>query len=324
MTKKNISKISKRIKTQIETFDQDDVIVACVKYIPREDVDKYNHLGVSLIEQEIMVPPPFAPDLSAGKYSRANLEGYEKKRNDLPKISKDFNFEAPNWGGYGTHTVSRTREVFRKDFYPPKQVELKIELIEKKERGFVLKFSIEQVINRRTPDFEKELLYNLNLLQENVGFIDVFPSMATLADFKKSVSVDWEILPPGTVDEVIEALLNNKKKQNITPDQIKVMKERIMVMSKLNPLNYIKGTSGFLRYFGAQFGDDFVVFENIQYGNAIYIMYNTWKELSQKSRIELLNGPREDFERIEHVSGWEQLLKKAIKEYRGSNNTLTN
>lgn len=322
MAKKNIFKISKRIKTQIETFDQDDIVVACVKYILRDDIDKYKHLGVILTDKEIIVPPPFAPDLSAGKYSRANLEGYEKKRDDLPKVSKDFSFEAPNWNGYGTHTVSRTREVFRKDFYPPKQVELKIELIEKRENGFVLKFSIEQVINRRTPDFEKELLYNLNLLQENVGFIDVFPSMATLAEYKKTVSVDWEILPPGTVDEVIEALLNNKKKQNITPDQIKVMKERIEVMSKLNPLNYIKGTSGFLRYFGAQFGDDFVVFENIQYGNAIYIMYESWRELSQKSRVDLLNGPREDFERIEHTSGWEQVLKKATREYRKRNKSV--
>jgi hypothetical protein len=28
---------------------------------------------------------------------------------------------------------------------------------------------------------------------------------------------------------------------------------------------YIAGTDGFLRYFGAKFGDDFVVFENVRF-----------------------------------------------------------
>ncbi len=322
MTKKNIHKISKRIKAQIETFDQDDIVVACVRRVATQDLYKYKHLGIALNGTEIVIPLPFLPGVHAGKYSRANLEGYDKKRKDLPKISKDYSWEAPNYKGYGTHTVSRARQIFRKDFYSPKLVELKIELIEKTESDFVLKFSIEQVINRRTLDFEKELLYNLNLLQENVGSIDVFPSIATLADYKKTVSVDWEIIPIGTIDQVLASMLNNKNKQIITPDQIKVMKDRIGVMSKLNIKNYIKGTSGFLRYFGAQCGDDFVIFENIQYGNAIYVMYESWKELSQKSRIDLLNGPREGFERIIHIHGWEQVLKKTVDQYLKKSNFL--
>lgn len=296
MVRKNIIKIPNKIKEQIKTFSQDDVVVACVKYVSNEEINKYKHLNISYIKEELIIPPSRTPNPNAGKFSRANLEGLEKKRTDLPKISKEFSHEAPNWHGYGTHTVSRSRDVFRKDFYPPKEVELKIEQIEKREHGFKIKFSIEQVINRRTPNFEKELLYNLNILQENVGMIDVFPSIATLADYAKTVYIDWEILPPGTVDDIVAALLKNRSEQSITPNQIKIMRERIGSMSKLKPVAYIKGMTGFLRYFGAKFGDDFVVFENIKYGNALYLMYDSWEELSKKSRTELLNGPREGFD----------------------------
>lgn len=315
MARKNILKIPAKIKKQIETFGQDDVVVACVKYIQNEEIHKYKHLKMRYINGELVLPPSKTPNPSAGKFSRANLEGLEKKRPDLPKISKGFSMEASSWG-YGTHTVSYSRDVYQKDFYPPKEVELKIEQIEKRENGFKIKFLIDQVINRNTPNFEKELLYNLNLLQENVGMIDVFPSIATLADYAKTVYIDWEILPPGTVDEIIEALLKNQKTGSITPDQVKVMRERIGVMSKLKPVVYIKGTSGFLRYFGAKFGDDFVVFENIKYGNALYVMYDSWVEQSKKSRTELLNGPREDFDRIEHRDGWGDVLQKFVREYR--------
>lgn len=322
MARKNIIKIPNKIKKQIEVFNQDDIVVACVKYIPNEEINKYKHLNISYINGELIVPPSRTPDPNAGKFSRANLEGFEKKRTDLPKISKEFSFEAPNWGGYGTHLVSRSRKVFQKDFYPPKEVELKIEQIEKREHGYKIKFSIEQVINRRTPNFEKELLYNLNLLQENVGIVDVFPSIATLADYAKTVYIDWEILPPGTVDEIIEALLKNQNKESITLDQIKTMRERIGVMSKLKPVVYIKGTTGFLRYFGAKFGDDFVVFENIKYGNALYVMYDSWEELSKKSRTELLSGQREGFDRVEHKKGWDGILRKFVQKYRYKNKSI--
>ncbi len=126
--------------------------------IPNEEINKYKHLSMCYINGELVLPPSRTPNPNTGKFSRANLEGLEKKRTDLPKISKEFSSEAPNWNGYGTHDISYTRDVFQKDFYPPKEVELKIEQIEKREHGFKIKFLIDQVINRNTQNFEKELL----------------------------------------------------------------------------------------------------------------------------------------------------------------------
>jgi hypothetical protein len=312
--KKNILKIPTKILDQITAFDQDDVVAATVKLIKPSDVERYSHLGIRLGPEGISLPSPTTPDPNAGRYSHANLYGMEKKRTDLPMYKKEFGHWAPSWGSSGTHYISRERDVYRRDFYPPKQVELSVTLISSPGDNFLVKFAIEQVINRRTPRFEQELLYNLNLLQENIGSADVFESAASLADYAASVHVDWQLLPPGTVEEVLIAMLHGKR--SVTADQQTVMKERVTVMSKLKPEAYVTGTDGFLRYFGAKFGDDFVAFENAQYGNALYIMYESWETLSKKSRIEILAGDLDSFDRIEHRKGWIDQFSGRVSKYR--------
>ena len=316
MAKRNFLKIPLKIIERIRTFDQDDVVVACAKFLRPEDVERYFYLGLSLAGAELVVPMPAVPNPAAGKWSRANVEGYEKIRRDLPKIIKSVSVEVPNWGDWlnGSHEVTWSREVYQRDFYPPKEVELSVALLRKENSGYLVKFAIDQVISRRTASFERELLYNLNLLQENVGAVDVFVSAASLADYAATIRVDWQLLPPGSVDEVVRGMLKGKKP--VTPEQEETMRKRVSVMGQLKPEAYIAGTDGFLRYFGAKFGDDFVVFENVRYGNALYLMYEEWQALSKRSRVELLNGPRESFDRIEHREGWEEQLKAAVRNYR--------
>jgi hypothetical protein len=108
------------------------------------------------------------------------------------------------------------------------------------------------------------------------------------------------------VDEVVKHILQGKRQ--ISADQKTIMEERLKVMARFKPTVYIAGTNGFLRYFGAKFEDDFVAFENLAYGNALYIMFEGWETLSRRSRVELLKGPRDGFERIEHREGWAQQL----------------
>lgn len=311
---KNLLKVPASILQRLATFDQDDVVAATVKLVLPADLRRYAHLGLSLHDGNLGIPEPQPPKASAGRYSNANLFGMEKVRKDLPKITKSYGFWAPSWGSGSYHYVSHDREVYIREVYPPKEVNLSIALVERRGEGFLLKFAIDQVLSRRTPNFEQELLYNLNLLQENVGAADVFESATSLADYARSVKVDWQLLPPGTVDEVVAAMLRGKGP--VTPQQEAVMKERIAVMHGLKPEAYITGTDGFLRYFGAKFGDDFVVFENARYGNAIYIMYEGWEALSQKSRIELLAGDRDRYDRIEHRPGWVNQLRGRVQAYR--------
>lgn len=311
---KNLLRIPQGVLQRLSTFDQDDVVAATVKLVLPAEVGRYGHLGLSLEGDDIGFPEPQPPKAAAGRYSNANLYGMEKVRKDLPKVTKSYGFWAPSWGSGSYHYVSHDREVYIREIYPPKQVDLSVALVERRGQGFLLKFAIDQVLSRRTPNFEQELLYNLNLLQENVGGADVFESATSLADYALSVKVDWQLLPPGTVDEVVAAMLRDKRP--VAPQEEAVMRERVTVMHRLKPEAYITGTDGFLRYFGAKFGDDFVAFENARYGNALYIMYDGWEALSQRSRIELLAGDRDSYDRIEHRNGWIDQLRGRVQAYR--------
>ena len=312
--KKNLQKIPSLILEQIRTFDQDDVIVAAVKKISVEELADYKHLGIVANGVELVLPSPQLPDPEAGRYSHANVYGKEIIRKDLPKFSKDFGHMAPSWGSGGYHWVSQVREVYQRDFLPPKQVELSLTYVGKQQNFHLVKFAIDQVINRRTPNFETELLYNLNILQESIGTTAIYTSTTTLSEYAASVKVDWQLLPPGTVDEVIAAMLHGKR--SVSAEGQKVMRERVGAMSKLKPEAYVTGTDGFLRYFGAKFGEDFVAFENLHYGNALYILHEGWELLSKKSRIEILAGNSSSFDRILHKEGWIDQLKHLVNVYR--------
>ena len=312
--RKNLNQIPKSILQHINSFDQDDVVAAAVKLIKEADAALYAHLGISWSDAGPKLPDSHVPNPNAGRYSKANAFGMEKVRRDLPMVKKEFGFWAPSWASGSYHYVSHEREVYVREVFPPKQVELTISMVGERDGGYLVKFAIDQVINRRTPNFERELLYNLNLLQENVGAADVFKSTSTLEEYAARVRVEWQLLPPGTVDQVIEAILRGKKKP--TAQQEAVMRDRITVMNQLKPEAYITGTDAFLRYFGAKFGEDFVAFENIQYGNALYVMYEGWQTLSKKSRIDILSGDPDTYTRIEHRKGWIAQFREMVRAYR--------
>jgi hypothetical protein len=204
--KKNLLKVPQPLLNRLNAFAADDVVVAAVKRITARDVERYQGLGISIESDELALPSSFVPPVEAGKYSRANVEGKDVVRKDLPMVTKTFSWESPNWGDWsnGSHTHYMTREVYQRDFIPPKEVQLSITLLEVRDGPeFIVKFAVDQVLSKQAPDFEADLLYNLNILQENLGAADVFPSSASLAQYLETVRVDWEILPVGRIDEVV-------------------------------------------------------------------------------------------------------------------------
>jgi hypothetical protein len=281
-----------------------------------EDLSQYAHLNLRVENGAIVIPQPAVPPARMGKFSDINVNGREVVRRDLPMTTKTVVIEAPNWGGYGTHDVWQTREVYQRDFIAPKELTISMELLAQNpaSSNFTVKFSVEEVLNRAAADFDIELLYNLNLMQENVGAVGVFASTATFADYLKTVHLDWEILPPDKLDEVIRQMLHGKRP--VSAQQQLVIKSRLTAMERLKPQCYIAGTNEFLRYFGAKFEDDFVAFENLNYGNALYVMHENWEQLSQRSRIDLLKARPRGFERVLHVAGWEDRLRALLQEHR--------
>jgi hypothetical protein len=316
VARKNLRKIPAHVRAKISGLDVDDVVVASVKRINLNDLARYPHLNLRVENGRVVTPAPTVPAETIGRYSSINVNGKEVVRRDLPKTTKTFSVEVPNWGDWynGSHEIDWTREVYQRDFIPPKELTVSVELLVEDAEAITVKFAVDQVLSRAAEDFEDDLLYNLNILQEVLGAADVFPSDATLAEFLRTVRVDWEILPAGRrVDEVLADILRGKRP--VTVEKQREMRERLAVLAGLNPREYIAGTSEFLRYFGARFDDDLVVFENLNYGNAIYVMYERWEELSRRSRIDLLKGPRDGFERVPHNDNWGRRLKDVLAQH---------
>jgi len=213
VAKQNYRKIPADVLAKITKLAVDDIIVACVKRLKPEDVARYAHLNLKLENGIIVIPQPVIPPARMGKFSDTNVNGKEVVRRDLPMTTKTVIIEAPNWRGYGTHDVWQSRDVYQRDFIAPKELTLSMELLTQDPNGtgFTVKFAVDEVLSRAAADFDTELLYNLNIMQENVGAVDVFASAATLADYVKTIHVDWEILPPGKLDEVLERMLQGRR-----------------------------------------------------------------------------------------------------------------
>lgn len=319
--KRNYRKIPQFIWTRITMIESNHIVVACVRKIPESDIQegKFAHLGIRLDNEEIVFADKILPKPIMGKYSRTNIEGDEIIRKDLPMITKTYAVETPNYGdwSYGSHEVYWDREVYVREYVPPKLNEIAIEMVAQETNGetiYVFKFKVDEVLDTTSKHFRRDLLASLNHLQENTGNIGVFESEAPIEEYLKTLYVKWEILPPGTRQGNIAKIMSRFK---ITSEEDKTMVvERYDILSKLKPVAYIAGTSGFRRYFGAKFSERLVAFENLEYGNALYVMYEDWEALSKKTRIELLRGDNKGFDRIIHTKGWKTQLEFLIESNR--------
>lgn len=320
--KKNLRKIPPRLLYKINSIESNDIVAACVKNLKKTDIQNglYKHIQILIDSTGITFPSKILPSPKTGMYSKTNIEGKEIVRKDLPMITKTFAVDTPNYGdwSYGSHTVYFDRDVYIREYIPPKYVEIEIELLSEKSvdsNEFIIKFTSGEVLNKTTDEFLDDLLFNLNLLQENIGSSDIFASEATFEDYIKTIHVDWELLPIGERDTDINkfAIKFRLKKKS----DIERLADRYDFLVKLQPEEFISGTSGFRRYFGAKFSDDLVVFENLEYGNAIYVMYEDWKTLSQKTRVELLKGDNRGFDRIVHTKNWKMQLDFLVRKALG-------
>lgn len=325
----NYRNMPERILKRLSSLPQDELVVACVKKILAADIvaGKFSHLGVTMQEGVPVFPERQIPNPRIGRYTRWNAQGVELVLKDLPMVTKTYSVDTPNWGdwSYGSHTIEWDREVYQREFFPPKQLELGIELLGEEataggQQLFVFKFTVIETLSRKTlrfknsPNIRNDLFFNVNLLQESVGAANVFPSTASREDYLKSLYVDWEILPPGEREGNITRILSGVKAP--TPELRRKVAERYDLLLRLRPEAFITGSSGLRRYFGAKFADDLVVFENLEYGNAIYAMFENWETLSKLTRPQLLKGDRRGFERIVHRSGWEEKLKELVRKRR--------
>ena len=313
----NFRCVPQAIVNQLNEITSEDVSVGCVKKIPLSDIEcgKYSHIGIRLHENKVHYPAVQVPHASNGKSSHVNLEGKEIVRKDLPKVTKTFPIESPNFGdsSKGYHTVYMNRMVYLREYISPKLREITIEALgneSSSEPVYIFKIMMNEVLQKSSPRFEDDLLESLNLLQENVGAVGVYKSDASMADFLKTIHLHWEILPPGDDKGNLAKIISGFKKPSA--ELQRNIADRYVFLSKLRPVAFINGHSGFQRYFGAKFAEDLVVFENVAYGNAVYVMYEDWEALSKRSRLELLSSNNLKFDRVVHSKGWKDKVRAFV------------
>lgn len=318
--KRNLNAIPASVRRKVDKLDSKLLRVATSKKIPFVDIQngKYKHLGLRVKDGAVVAAEPVLPPTDMGRWSERNITGWDKTRRDLPMIPKTYTWETPNFGdpSRGTHMQSRTRMVYQKEVYLPQHMQIGLEILSdaKDISGTVLvKFEVMRDLDAKRSDFERDLLWCLNLLQENAGVVDLFPSSATRSDFIKTISLDWEIFPPGTsVETILKAF--KKRVDGVKAGPTGPLEERIRLFSSLGAdATILKGQGSFDSYVGAKYFDDLVVFENVKYGNALYVLYEDWKDVSKRSRLDLLKGTDESFDRFVHTDGWEGRFKAHIR-----------
>ncbi len=304
------------------THLNNDFVVGIVLDLTENDFSNPKYAALNIEKQDdgqISYIPQFVPHLSKGRFSKKNIEGYRIKYPEKPKISKIYYAgERPIYGDYskGIHSLYITRDVIPFDDIPPKEISFVIRLInpESTTGHYLFKICTNQIFNQDMPNSNSELFFHLNLLQENFGAIDVFEADLDDEKLSNTVQLKWDIFPPGEGDNDISRITSGLR--NISKARSQEINERYSFLRELKPEKIIVGNSGMLRYFGALFSENLVVFENVTYGNAIYVLFENWRELSKLSRIEIQNRPRDQYIRVKHIGNWQMKIRNIVKAKR--------
>ena len=295
------------------------VVPVCTKRVTTRDLQNgtFHHLKITFNDGQPSFPASILPLEEIGPYSSKNCNGWEIKRTDLPMTPKTVYLgERPIYGDWanGSFPLWQERMVYPVDEYGPTDYSIEVDLLKTLEDGFAFKFALDCVLDRSNAEFNEDLLFCLNLLQENTGSCGIDRSDRKREEYVATTLVDWEIFPPGSLERFLAKAKAGIGKGDNKSSQ--VIEERVAEFRRLSPERFILGKGGFNRYIGAVLPHNIVVFENIRYGNALYVLYENWEDVSQRFRNDLLKGTSAEYERIPHVEGWADQFREAVRRGR--------
>jgi hypothetical protein len=315
---KHFRRIPDYIDQEVARIQSQYVIVAAIVDVTKTDIadGRFRHFGIHMNEGNAEVPEVISPDMMNGVYARRNRDGIVWKLKALPMVTKTYWWESPNFGDptKGYHSNYRDIKVYQRQLEPPRDWEIILSILREDDSRLRIKAEIATILDRQDNYFKKDLFFAINLLQEQFQDCHVFDTSTTDKDIAKITSVGWEIFPPGTLDRTLAVITGKMRTRN--PTRQREIQNRAEALSRLNPSEYIVGSGMNSRYFGAKFDESIVVFENVDYGNALYILFDNWQEISQMSRIDILKRHEKDFIRIIHKNGWEKTLLHYINELK--------
>jgi hypothetical protein len=274
---------------------------------------RFSNLGVSIADGQLSFASPTLPSPVAGRWSKWNVLGRWLIRRDLPKVTKTWGWDSPNFGDWskGSHSVSRTRDVFQRELRHGKRLAFLIDAQESDGERVTLGLRVDRVFDRADLN-EVDLLMACSLFRENVGAPSVVASDYSVAAWLADQRVAWEILPVGTGAPPSFADVVQRLGAPRNAARGEVMQTRYDAVKQMKAPAVIVGQGEFSRYFGFKFRDDLVALENLDYGNALYLMYADWEELSQRTRVDLLADPNAHYDRVIHTGDWPARLRHLL------------
>lgn len=316
MTKnKHFRRIPDHINRELNGIKAPFVVVSTTLRLSFDDIarGKFRKLGITMRDGQISHASSLVPYVANGYYSKYNRHGRIIVLKHLPKVLKTYYWKTPNFGDpyKGYHNNYRTVLTWQRKFIAPRDWALSFEILKQTNDFILMKTSVDTILDRNQQSFTDDLFFAINLLQENVGDSHVYDANATFEDYLRVTKLGWEIFPQGSLERAVEKVKSQIR--NMTPEKAKRIMDRAQFMDRLKPVEYFVGIGMNSKYFGAKFRDDLVAFENVDYGNAIYLLFGNWEELSKKSRTEILQRPDKDFVRIPHTHYWKLNLKSELK-----------
>jgi hypothetical protein len=303
-------KPSKAVQNQLAAIDNPTVVVAALRTITNADLASLAEFNLSATEGGISAGDPVLRPRTRGLFAARNLDGWVEKRKDLPKELREISSLAPDWNGNGHHLISRTVEAWPLQYHRARLNTISATVLEQLRDGALVRFRVDQPLSRSSETFVEDLKFNMRLLREAVGDARVYSADMSDEEFARIQTVRWELLPPGSVERV---LVQFATRRGVSEDRMRVAGDRLRTIDRLGHDGFIIGTGRFSNYFGAKFGQRLVALENLEYGNALYVLEENWEELSKLSRSELIRRRDSQVHRIPHLPGWQSSIRKLLR-----------
>lgn len=267
-----------------------------------EDVStKLKEIGFKTLNPgETLVPSP-----KLGTISKFNANGKDVPQKDKPKETayRQLHWEWKDWGGnYHSRTVDIPYQRYPRKWIPSPWMELMI--MQSGEKQFIV---AGPAIIKGTTD-ETDIVHRINLMLEIFKRVEILQENLERYEIPKVVKLNWDILPAGNMPwekfqnhltPVLEKMSKNKKT---------IIADRLETVSQYKPDFHAIGTNGYRGYIIFGFTkQNLYIFESAEYGNATYVFEGDWKQLSQMSKAEIVNGNLHKH-RFVHLDGWRKQI----------------
>ena len=244
------------------------------------------------------------PNPTFGRWCHRNANGYSYADKEQPK---EYRYVTTVYMHPWNRTEIPERPVdFYKRCYPRKYVEateLKIFLLANSlgEMFFVMK------IFKDTTD--SEFITAVNMFIEIFGQCYLSEELQIETPEKLEI-LEWEILPPGIKPLEVFRQINHGSKERA----VLFSEERVKYLESKPYVCVGKGINGSFGYLAFVF-DNICIFESCYYGNATYVIGSSnWKELSKKTKKELLDGENV-LEKLIHNENWTNNIEEIFQKY---------